>query len=257
MRSAKPSETFTVTLANPAGATLGAASTTTVTIVDDESAAVSMPGAATVVQDPYGTTTVQGGTLNGSTISNLQGTAVIQLGSVAGAPGSFAKIDFQGLDIGAGNALTIRSGAPGQTVYVVNAGGAAATIAGTLRAQAGGGAPAPYLYVQSPNGLTTTTSGIVSGPSGLTVDTLAGSWTSGQPLVNQGSIDGAASLQVFAAKVNGGGALKGNAIVLATFGNLNNPVNGAHFLSNGLHLHPGSGSAFNVTLAAFGARRNS
>ncbi len=113
-----------------------------------------MPGTATVVQHPYGALTVQGGTLSGSTITNLQSNAVIQLGSVAGAPGSFAKIDFQGLDIGAGNTLTIRAGAPGQTVYVVNAGGAAATIAGTLQAQAGAGAPAPYLYVQSPNGLT-------------------------------------------------------------------------------------------------------
>ena len=51
---AEPNETFTVTLSNPAGAALGAASTTTVTIVDDESAAVSMPGTATVVQNPYG-----------------------------------------------------------------------------------------------------------------------------------------------------------------------------------------------------------
>ena len=211
-----------------------------------------MPGTATVVQHPYGALTVQGGTLSGSTITNLQSNAVIQLGSVAGAPGSFAKIDFQGLDIGAGNTLTIRAGAPGQTVYVVNAGGAAATIAGTLQAQAGAGAPAPYLYVQSPNGLATATSGAIRGPAGLTVDTLAGSWTSGQPLVNQGSIDGAASLQLFAAKVNGGGAFRGNAIVLATFGNLNNPVNGAHFLSNGLNLHPGSGNALNLTLAAFG-----
>ncbi len=70
--------------------------------------------------------------------------------------------------------------------------------------------------------------------------------------MNQGSIDGAASLQLFAAKVNGGGAFRGNAIVLATFGNLNNPVNGAHFLSNGLNLHPGSGNALDLTLAAFG-----
>ena len=178
---------------------------------------------------------MQGGTLNGSTITNLQSNAVIQLGSVAGAPGSFAKIDFQGLDIGAGNTLTIRSGAPGQTVYVVNAGGAVATIAGTLQAQAGGRrAGAVPLRAEPERTRRTATSGIVRGPAGLTVDTLAGSWTSGQPLVNQGSIDGAASLQLFAAKVNGGGAFRGNAIVLATFGNLNNPVNGAHFLSNGL-----------------------
>ena len=241
-----------MTLSNAAGATLGAAGTTTVTIVDDESAAVSMPGTATVAQNPYGSLTVQGGTLNGNTITILQRDAVIQLGGVAGTPGTFAKFDFQGLDVGAGNTLTIRAGAPGQTVYVTNAGGAAATIAGTLQAQAGGGAPAPYLYVQSPNGLSTATSGAISGPSGLTVDTLAGSWTTGQPLVNQGSIDGAGSLQVFAAKVNGGGALRGNAIVLATFGNLNNPVNGAHYLSNGLHLYPGSGNALDLTLAAFG-----
>ena len=77
-------------------------------------------------------------------------------------------------------------------------------------------------------------------------------WTTGGNLVNQGSVDGGSNLQLFAARVNGGGAFRGNAMVIATFGNLNNPVNGAHFPANGLQLFPGSGSQINLTLAGYG-----
>ena len=39
--------------------------------------------------------------------------------------------------------------------------------------------------------------------------------------------------------LKGGGAYKGNAIVISTFGSANNAVNGAHYLSNeGLQLSP-------------------
>src|SRR6185436_19795086 len=113
-----------------------------VAILDDETAAVGMPGIATVMQNPYGTLSVQGATLNGNAISNFSKNVVIQLGTVAGAPGSFAKIDFEGMDIGAGNTLTIRSGAPGQTVHLTNVNGAAAAITGALLAQGGNGAAA-------------------------------------------------------------------------------------------------------------------
>ncbi|MEO8507878.1 MAG: Ig-like domain repeat protein [Betaproteobacteria bacterium] len=245
-------ETFAVTLSNPVAATLGAVSSTTVTILDDDSAPLAMPGVATVVANPYGTLSVQGGTQNGNTITNLQKNAVIQLGTTPGAPGTFAQIDFQGLAIGAGNTLTIRSGAATQTVHVNDVSGQPAGITGALLAQGGNGAAAPYLYVQNAAGLNVNAGGVVTAAAGLTMDALGASWTTGQTLVNQGTIDGGSSLQLFAAKVNGGGAFLGNAIVLATFGNLNNPVNGPHYLANGLQLGPSSGNNIGVTLAGYG-----
>ena len=250
---AEGNETFTVALSNPSGAALGAVASTTVTILDDDGAPLAMPGTATVASNPYGTMSVQGGTLNGSTISNLTSNAVIQLGAVAGAPGSFAKIDFQGLDIGGGNTLTIRSGAPGQTVYLTNVNGAATSITGMLLAQGGNGAAAPVLVVQSAQGLTVDRGGVVSAPSGLTLDTLGQAFQTGGTLVNQGTVDGGSSLALSAAKVNGGGAFKGNAMSLSTFGNLNNPANGSHFIANGLQLYPSTASSMTVALAGFGA----
>ncbi|MEO8751346.1 MAG: Ig-like domain repeat protein [Casimicrobiaceae bacterium] len=244
-------KTFTVAIVNPAGATLGATNSVVVTIMDDESAAVDMPGIATVVQHPYGTLSVTGGTLNGNTISNLAKNAVIQLGSIAGTPGSFAKIDFQGFHIGAGNTLTIRAGAPGQTVYLTNGNGLGSAIAGTLLAQGDNGAP--VLIVQNANGLSIDAGGIITGPAGLKLDTLGATINTGQAIVNLGTVDGGPSLQLYASKVNGGGAFKGNAIALATFGNLNNPVNGSHFLANGLQLFPSSGVDVNVSIAGYGS----
>jgi filamentous hemagglutinin family protein len=249
--NAEPAKTFTVSLGNPAGATLGATNSAVVTIMDDESAVVDMPGVATVVQHPYGTLSVTGGTLNGNTISNLAKNAVIQLGSVAGTLGSFAKIDFQGFDIGAGNTLTIRAGAPGQTVYLTNVNGVGSTIAGTLLAQGDNGAP--VLIVQNANGMSVNAGGIITAPAGLKLDTLGATIDTGQAILNLGTVDGGPSLQLFGSKVNGGGAFKGNAIALATFGNLNNPVNGSHFLANGLQLFSSGAPEVNVSIAGYGS----
>jgi hypothetical protein len=212
----------------------------------------AMPGTGTVVANPYGTVTVTGGTLVGNTISNLQANAVIQLGTAAGAAGSFAQIDFQGIDVGVGNTLTIRSGAPGQTVVLYNANAAGGSIAGVLQAQGGNGAAAPVIYLHNPNGIAVVAGGAISGLSGLTVDTLGATATTGQALVNQGTIDGGGSLRLLNARVNGGGAFKGNAIFIGTFGNANNPVNGGDFLSNGLQLSPSSGSSVALTLNMYG-----
>jgi hypothetical protein len=95
--------------------------------------------------------------------------------------------------------------------------------------------------------------GAISAAAGLTLDTLGSTWTTGQTLVNQGTIDGGSGLRLLNAKVNGGGAFKGNAIFVGTFGNANNPVNGAHFLANGLQLSPSSGNAVALTLNHYGA----
>ncbi len=250
---AEADETFTFNLSNAVGATLGANAVTTVTILDDESAPLLMPGTATVVQNPYGTLSVAGATLVGNTISNLQKNAVIQLGNTAGGAGSLARIDFQGFDIGAGNTLTIRSGAPGQSVHVVNTTATASALSGLLQTQGGNGAAAPQMLLRSEAGISVTSAGVVSAPAGLTLDLLGAVWTTGGNMSNQGSVDGGGSLQLYAAKVNGGGAFRGNAMLFATFGNLNNPVNGAHFPANGLQLFPSSGAQLNLTLAGYGS----
>ena len=206
-----------------------------------------------IVTNPYGSLTVQGADLVGNTISNLQSNAVIQLGSTPGAPGSFAEIDFQGFDIGAGNALTVKSGAPGQNVFLYNAGATASSISGNLLAQGGNGAPAPGIYLNSRSGITVGPGGNVSSAAGVTMDTLGSARTEGQSLVNQGVIDGGSTLQLRSGRVTGGGSYKGNAVFLSTFGNANNPVNGAHFLQNGLQLYPSSGAAIALALNDYGS----
>ena len=81
-----------------------------------------MPSNGTVIANPYGSLSVNGGTISGTTISNLKPGATIQLGSSAGEPRSYAEIDFRDVSIGAGNTLTIRAGAPGQSLLIVNQG---------------------------------------------------------------------------------------------------------------------------------------
>jgi filamentous hemagglutinin family protein len=193
------------------------------------------------------------GTLNGSSITDLKPGAVIQLGTTAGSAGSFAEIDFHGLNIAAGDTLTIKSGAPGQSIMLVNVDAGASSIAGALMASGGNGTAAPVVYLQNPNGITVELSGSIIAPAGLSVDTLGNTATTGQPLVNNGVLDGGGSLQLFGARINGSGSFKGNAVVVSTFGSANNPVNGAHFLSNGLQLSPSSGSTVALTLNGYGS----
>lgn len=246
------SETFTVTLASPAGATLGANATTTVTIYDSENSTLAMPGTATIVQNPYGTMSVTGATLSGNLITGLARSATIRLGSTPGTTGSFARLDFQGFDIGAGNTLVIQSGAAGQTVYLHNAGASVAAITGALVVQGANGAPPPAVVIESEPGLTVNAAGSIAAPGGLVVDTLGTPATTGGNVQNQGVIDGGATLRIDAAKVNGGGRFVGNAIAFATFGNLNNPVNGTHYLANGLQLYPSAGTTVALAVSGFG-----
>ena len=65
-------------------------------------------------------------------------------------------------------------------------------------------------------------------------------------------LDGGAALTLYGANIKGGGAYKGNAIVISTFGSANNAVNGAHYLSNGLQLSPSSGSDVFLSLNDYG-----
>ena len=216
-------------------------------------AAPTMPGNATITINPYGALTVQGGTLSGNTISNLQPNAVIQLGPQAGTAGSFVELHFQGISVGAGKSLSVRSGAAGQKVILYNADGSATIIGGALQGVGGNGVTAPELYLHNPNGITVNAGGVVDSPGGLTVDTLGASPYVGQPLVNHGVLDGGPRLRLLGARINGGGANKGNDVFLSTFGNINNPVNGAHFLANGLQVYPGSGTAIALTLNDYGS----
>ena len=211
-----------------------------------------LPITATVIANPYGVLTVTGGTLVGNLITLTSPTATIQLGPVAGVGGSQAQIDFQGLHVGAGNTLTIRSGAAGQFVMLRNVAGTGSAIGGTLQAQGGNGAPPPGLYVWSPSGIAIAGSGNVTSPAGLTVDALDVSWTVGQNLTNGGRIDGGGGLALLGANVRGGGAFVGDSIGVHTFGNAHNPANGADFLQNGLQLSTASAPLLALTLNGYG-----
>jgi len=245
-------ETFAVKLTAATGATLGAVATTTVTVVDNETAPTAMPPTATVVQNPYGALTVIGAAFNGTTLSNPTRNVDIELGPTPGTAGSMLRIDFQNLSIGPGNTLRIRSGAAGQTVMLVNVSADMAAIAGSVVAIQGNGAPPPALVVKSAPGVTVAPSGRIATPSGLTIDSLDAGLATGMPLLNQGTIHGGPVLTLKAARVNGGGIFRANAMTFVTFGNLNNPVNGAHYLANGLQLHPATGNTLAVTVAGYG-----
>ncbi|MCC7325354.1 MAG: hypothetical protein IT521_00930, partial [Burkholderiales bacterium] len=160
-------------------------------------------GIATIVANPYGAVTVEGATLNGNTISNFQPDALIQLGTTPGAPGSFAEIDWQGLNLPPGATLTIRSGAAGQSVVLRNTNGVASTISGTLAGQGGNGAAPPALYVANPAGINVAAGGAAQSSSGLVLDALGNTWTSGANIVNAGVADGGTQLDLHAAKING------------------------------------------------------
>lgn len=212
----------------------------------------SMPMTGTVIANPYGAMSVDGGILSGSTITDLQPIAAIQLGSLP-ISGGQVRIDIDGLSIGAGNTLTIRSGAPGQRVILTSTSATPSAIAGMLIAEGGNGAPPPIIVLRNPNGIAINAGGGVIAPSGLTVDTLGNTWTTGQRLRNLGLLDGGSSLQLLSAGIHGGGTFKGNAIHVSTFGNANNPVSGAHYLGNALKLAPSTGNDVALSLNGYGS----
>lgn len=209
-------------------------------------------GTATVVSNPYGPITVQGANLNGNVISGLQSNTVIQLGTTPGSVGSFVEIDFDGFNVANGATLTFRSGASGQTVLIRNSNATASVIGGLLQAQGGNGAAAPKLYLQDPNGMTINSTSTVLAQTGLTIDTLGSTVTSGNKLLNLGWIDGGPSLTLRTGGVTGGGGFAGNAITVSTFGDVRNPVNGSHFLANGVQLYPSSGGTVALILNDYG-----
>jgi N-acetylneuraminic acid mutarotase len=247
-----PVQSFLVRLSLPAGAILGANNSTIVRILDNDNPALAMPGTGTIASNPYGPLTVQGAQLSGSTLSNFSKSATILLGAQAAAPDAVFEIDFESFDIGNGNELTIRAGAPGQNVVLRNVGASAARIAGYVHTEAPFGLSAtPTLHLSSPAGFDIRPGGFVFSSQGLIVDALGASWTQGGPIANEGVVWGGTSVAVMGASVTGGGAFVGNAFGLYTFGNANNPVHGAHYLANGLQVYPWGGPVA-VTIAAYG-----
>ena len=99
-----------------------------------------------------------------------------------------------------------------------------------------------YLYLANPNGIAVTPGGSIASTTGLTVDTLGVADLEGEVLVNEGVIEGGAYLRLHSARINGGGAFRTNNAHVSTFGNANNPVHGAYYLSNGLQFYPSSGT---------------
>jgi filamentous hemagglutinin family protein len=215
-------------------------------------AAPMFPGPANISANPYGGISVQGAFLSGSTITFAPGNAVIQLGTTPGTPGSFVKLDFQGFNIASGSTLTIRSGAAGQKVVLFNADASASVIGGTLQGAGGNGAPPAEIYLHNPNGITVNAGGAVSSASGVTIDTLGVSPSVGQSMTNAGVIDGGSALRLLGARITGGGAYKGDNVFISSFGNVNNPVNGSHFLANSLQLYPSAGANVALTLNDYG-----
>ncbi|HTR57390.1 MAG TPA: Ig-like domain repeat protein [Casimicrobiaceae bacterium] len=218
----------------------------------DEQVFAASPIMGSIVTNPYGPLSVSGGMLNGSLFSLAAPHASIQLGTGPGSSGAYVEIDFDSLHISGTTTFTIYSGAPGQVVVLRVTGMTPSALGGTLQAQGGNGAPPPELHLWNPNGFTVATPAKVIAPSGITLDALGASWNIGKDVVNAGLVDGGVTLALMGAGIHGGGAFRGDAIRLHTFGNANNPANGAHYLSNSLQLFPSSGTDALLTINDYG-----
>lgn len=229
-------------------------------------AGAAMPGTCTVIHNDYGPWYVSGANVFGNQISAIQPGAAIQLGSLAGNAASYFQLDCNGIDVSNGNQFKLRSGNASQRVVLRNTKNSQSLIDGEILAQSGapintaGGigpdiimsGPPPFLEVIAGNGIVIGPTGLIDGPSGLVVAGLS-DWTTGESLVNQGTLDGGTYLELHGRKIQGGGAFIGDEIVVSTLTVANNPVNGAFFLSNGLQLFPGPANHVNLTLHAYGA----
>jgi hypothetical protein len=204
------------------------------------------PGVATILNNPYGPVNVQGATLSGNAISNFSQNSVIQLGPSGGA--GPMVITFDSLNLGPGAVLNIRPGAAGQVVMLVNNDANPALIAGILSGENFLSVDPPLLSVKSPGGITIRPGAAIANYTGIDLDTLGATWFDGNALVNDGAIDSGVGLTVAASKVTGGGEFSGDDITFHTYGNIHNPVNGAHFLDNGILLKSGQTPPTSVAL---------
>ncbi|MFO1412770.1 MAG: hypothetical protein U1F10_02450 [Burkholderiales bacterium] len=208
-------------------------------------------GNATIAANPYGPLSVQGATLSGTSITGAQDSVVIQLGNQPGNAGSYVELDVQGLALGTGKSLTLRSGAAGQSVVLFDSSAIPSNVDGTITAEGANGTDAPSIYLHGPNGIRIGSGGKVIATAGATLDALGTNATTGQAIVNRGTVDGGPSLELRGAAINGGGTFKGNAVTIRTFGNANNPANGAWYLANGLQVSPSTGNGVALTLGGY------
>jgi len=220
-------------------------------VLYDAPRAVPGPASYGAAGNYYGPITVTGVTDVGGGLVNFTGNAVITLGNTPGYIDSSLYIQFDSFDLAAGNTLTLRSGAPNQAVTLYSQNGALSTIAGALRAEGGNGAPPPAIFLINDQGIRVPASGSILAPAGLTMDAHISNFL-GSPVSIEGPVDGGPSLSVYGDSIHGSGAMKGNAVLLSVLRNANNPVNGAHFLDNGLSLSPSTGSDVELVLNPHG-----
>jgi len=226
--------------------------------------AQNTPGVCTVVHNDYGPYSVTGANIVGGKIVGIQSGAIIQLGTLAGATNSFIQIDCDGINVGAGRTFNIRAGAPSQNVVLNNTDENPSVIAGELHMLPSGllvkgvgtndviASPPPFLTFINGNGIEVPLNGLIDAPNGMVLGGLS-DWTVGESISNAGTIDGGPYLELHGRKIQGGGAFKGDEIVVSTLTVANNPVNGAHFLANSLQLFPSSvASDVKLTLHGYG-----
>lgn len=210
------------------------------------------PGPAQVSLNPYGTMSATGATIAGNRISKFRQNSTLQLGSTPGTPGSFVELALQDFSVGSERSLTIQSGASGQSVLLDVSSAAASYVEGAIEARGTSTAAAPVIYIRNAKGIAVSPTGTIVARSGLGLDALDSAGLAGSKVRNDGVADGGPSLKLMAHSVNGGGAFRGDTMLLSILGNANNPANGAHFLSNGLNLFPSSGPRTTVTVNHYG-----
>lgn len=235
------------------GATVGVPASATVTIVDDDVAPVLMPSGGTVTANPFGPLAVTGGTLVGNSLALTAKNAVIELGSQPGDGQAALEIDVATLDIGTGNTLEIRGNAPKQVVVLRATGNRETAIEGLLRTRGANDSYAPVVHVANPNGIRVGVAGRIDAASGVILDAMGADWRTGQSVMNHGTIETPASVSLFGGAIGGGGTFVTRGATLATFGNANNPIHGAHYLDNGLRFTPWGGGEVALTVAAYGS----
>lgn len=244
------SATFTIALSKAGTAQIvGAAAT--VTIVDDDAAPFDITQALTVASNPYGALTVNGGTLTGSKLQPTQSVMEIQLGPNPGTAGGALVIEAASLRVGPGNVIVVRGGAVNQRVVFRTRGNPGVTLEGVIVAS--GGALAPVLQFDVPGGMNVGLAGLARGEGGLEVR--GDSTAATGPLVNDGTLHGAARLFLRTASINGHGAFVGDEVTLASTGHVNNPSHGSHFMSNHIRVSPAGLVPVRLRLADDGTAR--
>lgn len=221
------------------------------------------PGTAVIVRNPYGTVSVSGAVLANNVISNFTEDVAITFGSIDDGSSPSAEIDFNGLSLGAGRSLRVQVDGSGKAVTLRNIDNTMSRIDGVLSAPPVYGQAPPSLIIQNRHGIETgpvdlaapaAPSIVASG--GLTLDTRGSVPYTGGDVLNGSIVDGGKQLTLLAGRVQRGGAYMGDAVMISTFDRANNPVNGAFYLDNSIHVFPSTGTDVALTLNHYGPNPN-